>query len=328
MSDKRTRLEAAVAGEQLDSLPVAFWRHFPGDDQGAGSLAKATIQFQSTWEFDFVKVSPTSNYCTVDWGVRTRWVGNQEGTREYIQRRVQRPEEYESLEELDVRDGELGKMLNAVELIEEGLPAGTPYIFTIFSPLTIVRYLRGDTYLVDMRRHPERVLHALEVVTGVYERFVDEVISIGAAGIFLAVQPASYQIMTEAEYKQFGEPFDRRILDAASQGWFNLLHVHGDDVMWDLMSTYPVEAINWHDRQTPPTLAGARPKFDGALVGGVKQWETLLQGDPDDVRAQVRDARDQVDDTGLVVGAGCVIPVNTPWRNIRAAVEAAREPRQ
>lgn len=326
MTDKRSRLEAAVAGEQLDTPPIALWRHFPGDDQDARALAEATIQFQRTWDFDFVKVSPSSNYCTADWGVRSRWEGNQEGTRRYLERRVRRPEDYETLEALDVRAGELGKMLRALTHINEGVPDGTPFIMTVFSPLTIVRYLRGDEYVTDLRRYPDQVLHALAVVTGVYERFVDAVLATGAAGIFLAVQPASFRIMSEEEYHRFGEPFDRRILEAASRGWFNLLHVHGDDVMWDLMATYPVHAINWHDRQTKPTLAEARPNFAGALVGGIKQWETLLQGDPAAVRAEVDDARRQVADTGLIIGAGCVIPVTTPWRNIRAAIDAARAP--
>lgn len=327
MSDKRSRLEAAVAGEQLERVPIALWRHFPGDDQDADSLAQATVHFQSTWDFDFVKVSPSSLYCTYDWGVRSVWEGTQEGTRRYTQRRIQTVEGYETLETLDVRSGMLGEMLRALELIDDGLPDGTPFIMTIFNPLSVIGYLRGDDYVVDLRRHPDRVLDALDVVTRVYQRFVDAALGAGAAGIFLAVQAASYRILSEDEYRTFGEPFDRRILDAASRGWFNLLHVHGEDVMWDLMATYPVHAINWHDQQTYPSLAEGRTKFGGALVGGITQWETLLQGEPDEVRAEVRDAREQVDDTGLVIGAGCVIPTNTPWRNIRAAVEAARQPR-
>lgn len=322
--DKRTRLETVLAGERPDRLPIAFWRHFPVDDQRADTLAAATLHFQQTWDFDFVKVSPSSNYCTFDWGVETRWEGNQEGTRTYVRRRIQRPEDYETLEVLDVRKGMLGEQLRALELIGRALPPDTPFIATVFSPLTVIRYLRGNAYIADLRQHPDRVLHALDVVTRVYEDFVAAALETGAAGIFLAVQAASYHVLSEAEYRRFGEPFDRRILAAASRGWFNLLHAHGDAVMWDLLAAYPVQAINWHDRHTPPTLAEARARFSGALVGGLRQWETLLLGTPEQVRAEVLDARDQVDGRGLVIGAGCVIPVTTPYGNIRAAVEACR----
>ncbi len=322
--DKRARIETAIAGGRPDRLPIALWRHFPVDDQRAEALAAATLHFQQAWDFDFVKISPSSNYCVADWGVQTRWEGNQEGTRTYLTRRVHRPEDYERLEALDVRRGMLGEMVRAVELIVQGLPQDTPCVMTVFSPLTVVRYLRGDEFVADLRRHADAVLHALEVVTRVYENFVEAVLEAGCAGIFLAVQPASYRLLSEEEYRRFGEPFDRRLLAVAERGWFNVLHAHGDDVMWDLLAAYPVQAINWHDRHTPPTLSEARSRFSGALVGGLRQWETLLKGTPEEVRAEVEDARAQVDGRGLIVGAGCVMPVTTPWGNIRAAVEAAR----
>jgi uroporphyrinogen decarboxylase len=46
MSDwrKRERLEATVVGETADRLPVALWRHWPGDDQDAAALAAAHLR--------------------------------------------------------------------------------------------------------------------------------------------------------------------------------------------------------------------------------------------------------------------------------------------
>ena len=58
--NKRERLEAAIAGQSVDRVPVALWRHFPGDDQDPSDLAAATIAFQRRWDFDFVKVTPAS----------------------------------------------------------------------------------------------------------------------------------------------------------------------------------------------------------------------------------------------------------------------------
>jgi uroporphyrinogen decarboxylase len=36
---------------------------------------------------------------------------------------------------------------------------------------------------------------------------------------------------------------------------FVLLHIHGVDTYFDLLTKYPVDAINWHDRRTVPSLA-------------------------------------------------------------------------
>jgi uroporphyrinogen decarboxylase len=43
---KRERLKATIQGEATDRMPVALWRHFPGDDQDPVSLAASTVAFQ------------------------------------------------------------------------------------------------------------------------------------------------------------------------------------------------------------------------------------------------------------------------------------------
>ena len=61
--------------------------------------------------------------------------------------------------------------------------------------------------------------------------------------------------------------------------------------------------------------------FGGALLGGISQHHTMLQGDPQAVAAEVRDALAQTGGgAGLIVGAGCVLPIPTPESNIRAAI--------
>ncbi|MBI1801464.1 MAG: uroporphyrinogen decarboxylase, partial [Chloroflexi bacterium] len=65
--NKRERILAASRREPTDRIPVAFWRHFPGDDQRAGDLAQATIAFQERYDFDFVKVSPSNSFAGEDW---------------------------------------------------------------------------------------------------------------------------------------------------------------------------------------------------------------------------------------------------------------------
>jgi len=49
----------------------------------------------------------------------------------------------------------------------------------------------------------------------------------------------------------------------------------------------------------------------------------MLQGDPQAVAAEVRDALAQTGGgAGLIVGPGCVLPIPTPESNIRAAIGA------
>ncbi len=319
---KRERLEATTAGQPVDRIAVALWRHWPGDDQRAEDLARSTLDFQQAFDFDFIKVTPSSNYCLADWGAETRWVGNQEGTREWGQRIIQGPEDWTRLQVLDPYSGLLDEIRRALAIIGNEVGQEVPFIQTIFNPLAQAKNLAGERLLVDLRQHSNALKAGLETVTESIVRFIEAARETGIAGIFLALQHATYDLLTEAEYEEFGRPYDVRILEAADGLWFNLLHLHGANVMFDLVADYPVQAINWHDQETPPSLGEAMARFPGALVGGLRQWETMLRGTPDWVRAEVQAA---IEDTGgrrLIVGTGCVTPITSPMGNIRAAREA------
>ena len=99
---KRQRLEAAFCGEAVDRPPVALWRHWPGDDQRAEDLARAQVAFQQRYDFDFIKVTPSSSYCVQDWGVQDVYLGNNEGTREYTRWVIQEPDDWRRLAPLDL----------------------------------------------------------------------------------------------------------------------------------------------------------------------------------------------------------------------------------
>src|SRR4030066_388016 len=95
------RIENAIHREIVDSIPISFWRHFPVDDQNALSLAKSSIAYQNQFDFDLVKVSPSSSFCLVDWGAHDAWKGNPEGTRDYLEPVIKNPEDWERLKILD-----------------------------------------------------------------------------------------------------------------------------------------------------------------------------------------------------------------------------------
>ncbi len=324
--NKRERILAAANRQPVDRVPVAFWRHFPGDDQRAADLAEATIAFQAKYDFDFVKVSPANSHPAADWGAVTAFRGNMEGTRDYLERPIKQATDWRKLKPLDVTQGILGESLATLRLLKARWGDSVPFIQTAFSPLMAARYLRGDTqWYVDMREHPADFAAGLEVITETMARFARAAVEAGAAGLFYAVQAATYRQVSEAEYRAAGLPNDLKVIEAANAAgaWFTLLHLHGDDIMFQLAKEYPVQAVNWHDRTTKPSLREARGQFGGALVGGVAQHTTLLTGTPADVTAQVREALAQTGGSGHIVGAGCVLPIPTPESNIKAAIGAA-----
>jgi uroporphyrinogen decarboxylase len=324
---KRERLEATILGEPTDRPPVALWRHFPGDDQDPIALAASTVAFQRQYDFDFIKVTPASSFCVRDWGVEDRWLGNQEGTREYTHHPVESMEDWYALEPLDPTRGALGAQIECLARIQEAVGGDVPYIQTVFNPLSQAKNLAGRrNLLADLRQEPEAVHAGLETITATTARFVEAARDTGIAGIFLAVQHASYELLSEDEYGQFGIPYDRRLLEAADGLWLNVLHLHGNRVMFDRLADYPVQVVNWHDRETPPTLRLGQMRVKGAVLGGLRQWETMLRGTVGDVRREALDAIQQTGGRGFVLGTGCVTPITAPWANLRAAREVVQTP--
>ncbi len=314
------RLEATIAREAVDRPAVALWRHFPVDDQSPGSLAEATVSFQKDYDFDLVKVTPASSFSVRDWGAMDEWRGAAEGTREYTRRVIQDPKDWGELSVLDPTKGSLGAQLECLSMIVKEIGEDVPVIQTVFSPLAQAKNLVGaDKLSIHLRRYPEQLSAGLRTIAQSIQRFVEAVKETGAAGIFYAVQHAQYGLFAEEEYEVFGRQFDFQALEPAPEFRFNMLHLHGEQVMFDHFMDYPVAIINWHDRESPPTLAEASQKFPGAVCGGLRRLETMVLGSPAEVRDEAEDAFQQTNGRGMILGTGCVMPTIVPRGNIFAA---------
>jgi uroporphyrinogen decarboxylase len=269
MTTHRERLLACLAGQLIDRPPVALWRHFPVDDQTPSALARATLDFQRTYDLDLVKVTPSSSFCLKDWGAMDEWRGATEGTRDYTHRVVQKPQDWERLSLLDPRQGYLGEQLDCLRQIVSALGPETPVLQTIFNPLSQAKNLSGGTaLLVHLRRYPEAVHAGLKTITESTRRFLEVAIETKISGIFYAVQHAQYGLLSEDEYNSFGTVYDQPLLEPASSLWLNMLHLHGDQVMFQRFINFPVQVLNWHDRNRPEP-AGGLQTFSGAVCGGI-----------------------------------------------------------
>jgi uroporphyrinogen decarboxylase len=105
-----------------------------------------------------------------------------------------------------------------------------------------------------------------------------------------------------------------------------MLHLHGRAVHFELASHLPLQIVNWHDRETSPSLARARQAFTGGLCGGLRQ-DTLVFGDSGQVEAEAAHACRETRNQGFLLSTGCVVPVIAPFGNILAArrsVEAVK----
>ena len=319
--DKRKRLEATIAGERPDRIPVALWRHWPGDDQDAAALAAAHLRWQRDYDWDLLKVGPASSYSVVDWGVEDRWVGHIEGTRERTYHPVQSPVDWELLRPLDPRRGMLATQIEALQRINEALGEEVPIMATIFSPLSQAKHLAGtERMLSHLRSEPDLFHLGLQTIVESTLRFIEAAKTAGISGIYYAVQFARYPLLNTAEFDEFGRKYDWTILAAVRDLWLNMTHIHSDQIMFEHVADYPVHIVNWHDRQSGISIADGLAQISGAASGGIDQW-SIHQESPASALAEAADAVAQSNGHRLLLSTGCVIMTTTPLRNIRALRE-------
>jgi uroporphyrinogen decarboxylase len=320
MISHRQRLEACLSGAPLDRTPVALWRHFPVDDQTPEGLATATLAYQHTYDFDLVKVTPASSFCIKDWGAQDEWRGASEGTRLYTHRVIQEPVDWTRLTIRDPFDGYLSKQLTCLRLITEELSSDTPVLQTIFSPLAQAKNLvGGDQLLIHMRRAPEALHAGLRTIAESTRCFIEAARQTGIAGVFYAVQHAQYSLLSEEEFLVFGRAYDLQVLEPAKELWCNMLHLHGVQVMFDRILDYPVQIINWHDRDTFPSLEQAQERYRGILCGGLQREQSMVLGTPDSITAEAHQAIQATGGERFILGTGCVVPITAPYGNLMAA---------
>lgn len=319
----RQRLETVLVGDQPDRVPVALWRHFPVDDQDPRDLAEAHIEYQMAYDFDLVKVTPASSFCTKDWGVQDEWRGASEGTRDYTVRAINHPEDWTKLPVLDPEKGYLGGQLACLRQITSTLGPDVPVIQTIFSPLAQAKNLvGGGNLLAHIRQYPDLVKRGLMTIAESTRAFIRTASQTGIAGIFYAVQHAQYHLLTPLEYQSFGSAYDLLVLEPAQELWLNMLHLHGENIMFDLFVDYPVSILNWHDQETAPDLAEGQKRFRGVVCGGLQRESTMVLGNPEQVQAEARRAIQATSARRFILGTGCVVPITAPRANMFAARKA------
>lgn len=327
MTSKRERVVAALRGEVADRVPISLWGHFPSDPHRAEDLAAETIAFQRRYDWDFIKFMPSGMYypealgCTL---TPASGPGAVNGLSDSI---VKRPEDWERLPVPDPREGWLAEHVRAVRLVREALGPDVPIIQTLFSPLTIAHKLSVHLpFEESLSVHRPRLEAGLRAIVEGSKRFAEATLAGGADGFFFATQEANHDTLSDADFRALGKTYDLEVLRSIEgQATFNLLHVCRVNIMAEAVADYPVHAINWDSDHTRPSLGEARAVWKQALVGGLDRHGAVLSGTPDEVAAEVRQSISEAGRDGLIVSAGCALPVACPEANLRAARWAVEE---
>lgn len=317
---KKERVIAAINKEEVDRIPFSIWYHLPKVDQDPVQLAEVQIKQAHLYDLDFIKMMPFGNYSAHDFGLSCTFFCTE--TEPVFERKfaINDPKEWTELKALPGCFGSHGKQLQLAREFKKQLNGEEiPYVQTIFSHLTTAKKLAGTRVFDDMRSHPEYLHQALRAITDTTIDFIKLNIEAGVAGFFLATQCATTDYMTEAEYEEFGKKYDIEVINAyKDKTYFNIVHLHGDNTMFEMIADYPVQCINWHDRWAKPTMADARKLTDKCFLGGINErW--LSEAKPEEIKEHIKAGVLAAGPKGIMVTPGCVAELSTPAVNFYAA---------
>lgn len=304
---KRERVELALNGQAVDRPPVSAWYHFGLQYGGGDLLARAALGFYRAYDWDFIKVMndysfPSPEGCEAVC-TRSDW------------------------EHLGAKSADTlwPEQLRALDIIRREAGEEVPILETIFSPWTAARRAAGASHLLQTcRETPELALDAMQRITERISEHIRAAAEIGIDGIFLSLGAATSAVLSAQEYARFCRPFDLQILDAAQPLWFNVLHVHGTDIHFNLTLDYPAHVWNWSHRHTSPSLAEGRTKLGRPVMGGIDEQE-FSRSSPQDIQTQIAETIRECGRTELILAPGCSVPTDSPHRNLLALARSVKK---
>lgn len=312
--NKIERIRAAINGEEVDKLPYAFWSHLPGIDLDPEKLAKETYDFYKKYDIDFVKTMNNGMYSIEDFGCKIDYsqvpLG---GVAKIVETPILCGDDWTKIKSVKITEGSLARELYSLKLLLDYLKdEEVPVVFTAFSPLTTAEKLSSKKIREHIKEGKGELIHkALQEITNTTCELVKKAIEMGASGIFFASQLTCFDEMTEEEYLEFGKPYDLQVLEAASEGWFNIIHAHGNNIMFDILKTYPIQVFNWHAWETLPDIDEARDLTHKCLMGGIKRMD-ITNCKKNEVRNQIYKCFKILKRKSHILTPGCVIryPLN------------------
>jgi len=304
------------------SYPLySLWKHFPYDDRDPHKLTEAHLKFYERHKFDLMKISPHGRYPVVDFGcVVAEEYDPITGSTRCKECSMKSSHDWESIEPINVGEGEFGKQLQTVKLIKKKLE-DLPKMMTVFTPLMVASKM--DRNLIsNIRDEPELMKEAFFILSEVMTDFALASIDEGAEGIFLASQHLQQTEFTWEEIGRFEISFTKKLLsDIKNKANFIVLHVHGQDLFFkEAIENLPVTALNWHDQLTWPSIEEALELFKGGLLAGIDETKTLVNGDKDKIKKNIMKSIEisKNNDNRIITAPGCVIPITVSEESIGA----------
>lgn len=324
---KRQRVMAALRGQAVDRVPLAFWLHNFATENSAKGLADETGRLHRTFDWDFLKPQSRAQCFAEMWGLGYAPSGEKARPYTVTHAPIADADDLARLPLADPHGGALGEQLEALRLIRAAVGPDAPIIWTVFAPPMILPMLaRGgrEQALGFLRAAPRETARAFDVMAETLGEYARACLAAGADGLFYATNVATRALLSAEECRRWQRPWDLRILSAVEGAPFNLLHVCGAGIHFDEFADYPVTAWSFAAVPGNPTLAAARARTGRAVVGGLPAKPEIAGMTEAALVDRAAAATREMGGRWLLLGPDCSINPDTPEALLHAVGAAVR----
>ncbi len=323
--EKHEKIFAAFRREYLEYVPFSLWMHHLEYDDNPVALAEREIEFALEYDVDILKLNPSGAYTVRDRGAVIDVDRNRIPVAKIKRPAILSQEDWDRIEKLPPDKGAYQDRILCIDYIQKELDGVFPMMETIFSPLTTARKLRGDEIVKDLIEIPDRMERVLSIIADETVDYIKRLSLQGVEGIFFATQVATSDLMEPGLHKRFGVKYDLSVLDRVRDDLkFIVIHIHGENIMFEHFVDYPHSALSWHVNLTRPSIREARERYNTVALCGINR-ATLWKGTKEDIKREIVNAVKEADGQGIIIGPGCTIPPAAPLENLLFVRDFLRE---
>ena len=346
MTNNRRQAFHDIARHRSTDMPylVAAWQHLVGHEYGADEFADAYIDFVNQWDWDWVKINPRAIYYSEAWGSK---YDENDYAGYVIPRKLQDAvtsvDDLAEIVELDPKTNEVfGQQYASAAKIRAAF-TDRAVLQSIFNPLSVLLQLAdvplypGDEYATPsltrdelVFEHAEEAKKALTNIANTLAAYAAALVTpveqggAGLDGIFFALTgTVSEGYFTKEQYAEFGEPYDRIVLNAIKQANPDaevLLHTCRAFSNPDWFDDYGVEIVQWDQ------YLDGNPQIDTPLkvvpVGGPSFTDFAQDGDDQIVKSDIDKVIKLREGKPFLLAPSCTVPTPASDQSLKALADA------
>lgn len=235
-------------------------------------------------------------------------------------------DEADALKLPEVGAARTGLYINAIASAAEQI-TDRPVFAGVIGPYSLAGRLMGvSEAMIYCYDEPEMVHTVAEKAAAFLIKYCEAYKNAGANGVIIA-EPLAGMLSPQLA-AEFSHPYVKQIVNAVqSEDFCVIYHNCGDNVPFMAKEIYDIGAMGYHfgDAVRLADMLPDSPK-DALIMGNVSPSAQFLGGTPATIREEtLRVMKECSSSANFLISSGCDIPPLSPWENIDAFFNAAKE---